>query len=497
LLGTSLSYQGLSFPLGPANAPDALANETIPIAPGQYTQLYLLGAGVNGAQAGQTVIVTYTDGSSSTFTQSFSDWAAPQSFPGETTVSLTANRITPTGTTLSESSNVYGYTFPLTPGKTLASVKLPATRNVVFLGIGLGTSGLRYVPVTPCRVADTRNATGTFGGPILAANTSRSFPIPASACGIPATAQAYALNITVVPSGALSGLYVFATGQAVPTTALLVSDGRIKSNAAIVAAGTSGGVSLRPTQNTQAVIDITGYFVPASNTTALEYFPVAPCRAVNYTYIAGGATSVSMVSSACKIPSTVQAYSVNITAQPTNGTLNNLYVWPTGKPQPAGSILSAPSGTLVGNTAIVGAGTGGQISILPSANTQVFVDINGYYAPAGTGGLALYTVPQCRAINGVKFVAATVLNIAGSACKPPATAQAYVLNSTVQPSYGYMGSLILWANGAAQPGTSNLYDTDGSIISNGAVVTTTNGSIDANAQNQTTLWLDINGYFAP
>jgi len=377
-------------------------------------------------------------------------------------------------------------------------VKLPATRNVVFLGIGLGTSGLRYVPVSPCRVADTRNATGTFGGPILAANASRSFPIPAGACSIPATALAYALNITVVPSGALSDLYVFATGQAVPTTALLSSDGRSKSNAAIVAAGISGGVSLQPTQNTHAVIDISGYFVPASNSTALEYFPVAPCRVVNYTYIAAGQTSsVPVVSSACKIPSTAQSYSVNITAQPTSGTLNSLYVWPTGKPQPTGSLLSAPSGTLVGNTAIIAAGTSGQISILSSSSTQVFVDINGYYAPAGSGGLSLYTVPQCRAINGAKFVASTVLNIEGSACKPPATAQAYVLNSTVQPSYGYMGSLILWANGAAQPGTSNLFDTDGSVISNGAVVATTNGSIGANAQNQTTLWIDINGYFAP
>jgi len=393
--------------------------------------------------------------------------------------------------------NVYGYTFPLIVGKTLASVTLPPNRNVVFLGIGLGTSGLRYVAVSPCRVADTRTANGTFGGPILAANTSRSFPIPAGACGIPATAQAYALNITVVPSGALSDLYVFPTGQTVPATALLTSDGRTKSNAAIVAAGTSGGVSLRPTQNTQAVIDITGYFVPASNGTALEYFPVTPCRAVNYTYIPGGQTSVSMLSSACKVPSTAQAYSVNITAQPTTGALNNLYVWPTGKPQPVGSILSAPSGTLVGNTAIVGAGTNGQISILPSANTQVFVDINGYYAPAGSGGLSLYTVPGCRAINGVNFVASTVLNIEGSACKAPAAAQAYVLNNTVQPSYGYFGNLILWANGAAQPGTSNLYDTDGSVVSNGAVVSTTNGSVDASAQNQTTLWLDIYGYFAP
>jgi hypothetical protein len=33
---------------------------------------------------------------------------------------------------------VYGYTFNLTIGKTPASVSLPAKRNIVVLGIGLG-----------------------------------------------------------------------------------------------------------------------------------------------------------------------------------------------------------------------------------------------------------------------------------------------------------------------------------------------------------------------
>ena len=48
-------------------------------------------------------------------------------------------------------------------------------------------TAVQFFPVTPCRVVDTRNADGPFGGPELTAGeTSRSFTIPAGPCaGIP------------------------------------------------------------------------------------------------------------------------------------------------------------------------------------------------------------------------------------------------------------------------------------------------------------------------
>src|SRR4029077_15648923 len=55
----------------------------------------------------------------------------------------------------------------------------------------------------PCRVADTRNPSGTFGGPSLAAGQARTFPIRSSSCAasISANVGAYSCNITVVPPG--------------------------------------------------------------------------------------------------------------------------------------------------------------------------------------------------------------------------------------------------------------------------------------------------------
>ena len=137
LIGTSLSYQSIAFPLAPANALDAVDAQTVSVPVGSFRQLYLLGAAVNGAQTNQSVVVTYTDGSTSTFTQSFSDWAHPQTYTGETNVIQTASRIAPNGATQTGTFYVYGYTFNLTSGKVATSVKLPSNRNVVFLGMGL------------------------------------------------------------------------------------------------------------------------------------------------------------------------------------------------------------------------------------------------------------------------------------------------------------------------------------------------------------------------
>src|SRR5205085_11009390 len=142
--------------------------------------------------------------------------------------------------------------------------------------------GLHFVPVPPCRVADTRNPNGPFGGPFLSGGVSRGFTIPNSACGIPSTAQAYSLNATVVPHATLGFLTMFPSGQSLLLASTLNSiDGRVKAGAAIVPAGTNGSVCAFPTDDTELVLDINGYFVPASTPSSLAFYPVTPCRLVD------------------------------------------------------------------------------------------------------------------------------------------------------------------------------------------------------------------------
>lgn len=369
--------------------------------------------------------------------------------------------------------------------------------------------GLQFIPVTPCRIADTRNPTGPFGGPEMSAGSTRTFDITQSACNIPSTAVAYSLNVSVVPSGPLGHLTLWPTGETQPLVSTLNSDGRIKGNAAIVPAGISGGVNVFVTNTTHVILDIDGYFAPAGTTSALSFYPVPPCRVADTRnptgplggpMISGGTSRAFPVqSSSCGIPSTAQAYSLNVSAVP-HGTLGHLTTWPTGESQPLVSTLNSPTGEVVANAAIVPAGRSGEISIFVTNNADVILDIDGYFAPPETGGLLFYTVTPCRVLDtrssAGAFSGFLTVNVDGSTCAPPSTAQAHVYNVTVVPS-GPLGHLTLWPNGEAKPDVSTLNASDGAITSNMAIVPTTNGSINAFATNPTNLIFDIFGYFAP
>jgi len=370
---------------------------------------------------------------------------------------------------------------------------------------------LRFIPVTPCRVTDTRRPAGPFGGPSITGGASRSFAIPNSACGVPSTALAYSLNITAVPQGPLGYLTVWPTGEPQPGVSLLNSrDGRVKANAAIVPAGAGGAISIFVTNTADVLIDINGYFVPATNPSSLAFYPLEPCRIVDTRWPAGPLGGPSMaagagrtfpvLSSMCSIPSTAQAYSLNLTAVPP-GYMGYLSTWPTGQPMPGVSTLNDVTGTIIANAAIVPAGASGSIDVYVSNNTNVLIDINGYFAPPASGGLSLYTVTPCRAFDsrqpGLGPINGSInVQITGGTCGIPTSASAFVLNATVIPS-GSLGYLTLWPEGQPQAGVSTLNAVDGALTSNMAIVPSTNGWISAFANNPTQVLLDVYGYFAP
>jgi hypothetical protein len=161
---------------------DAVSNTTIPLPAGNYATLKLLGSAVNGKQANQSFVVTYTDGTTTTITQSLSDWwGPPQNYTGESQVMKMAYLIAPTGARLNHVVYVYGYTFSINSAKTVKSITLPNNRNVVVLAIDVGVSG-----ATPARVnfATVDNVAG------IVANGS-----PVSSGGLDNEGNAYSANL--------------------------------------------------------------------------------------------------------------------------------------------------------------------------------------------------------------------------------------------------------------------------------------------------------------
>jgi Putative Ig domain len=139
LLSPSVFWNGLVFGFGPANALDVIscAGQTITLPQGQFNTLQLVATGVQGGQIGQTFTVTYTDNSTATFTQSFSDWANQQSYFGEATIKTMSYRDQGTGGSQTTKVSVNGYSFVLDPTKTVQSITVPIDSNLILLSMML------------------------------------------------------------------------------------------------------------------------------------------------------------------------------------------------------------------------------------------------------------------------------------------------------------------------------------------------------------------------
>ncbi len=385
---------------------------------------------------------------------------------------------------------------------------------------GANAGSLRFVPVIPCRVADTRGGADPFGGPSMTAGSSRSFAIPQSACAIPGTALAYSLNVTVVPAEPLRFLTLWPTGQAQANVSTLNSwGGNVVANAALVPAGTDGAVSVYVPDATDVILDINGYFDTSSGPNSYTFYPATPCRIADTRNPAdqfggpslsgGQSRDFAIPLSPCGLPATARAYSLNVTAVPDSSYLGFLTAWPAGEAQPVASTLNSWTGTVAANAAIVPAGSGGSISVFVSDQTDLILDSNGYFAaPGSPGALTFYPVTPCRVADtrwpegpfgGPEMGAGETrwFTIPAGGCAVPATAAAYSLNVTVVPD-ARLSFLSAWAEGAAQPNVSTLNSWDGSVVANAAIVPAgTDGAIGVFVTDPTQVILDINGYFAP
>ncbi len=257
--------------------------------------------------------------------------------------------------------------------------------NGYFIDPAAYPASMLFYGLGPCRVFDTRNSVGVFGAPRMAGGSARDFPVPASGCGAPTSAQAYSMNYTVVPQGPLGYLTTWAAGQIQPFVSTLNSNsGAVLANAAIVPAGSNGSVSVFVSDSTDVVGDINGYFGPAGGANPLKFFPIPPCRAVDTRAEQGptmlGGQVRSFAINGCSIPSTVEAYAMNVTVVP-QGPLGYLTTWPVGQGQPFVSTLNSPNGAILANAAIVPAGTNGALNVYVTNSTNVIIDVNGYFAP--------------------------------------------------------------------------------------------------------------------
>jgi streptogramin lyase len=121
-----------------------------------------------------------------------------------------------------------------------------------------------FYTLAPCRVIDTRNPVGPYGGPALLSEGIRVFAL-AGQCGIPSSATAVAVNIAVTQQTNGPGfLTLYPAGAALPTTSTInFRAGQTRANNAILPLSGLGALSVYCAQGggtTHLILDVTGYF---------------------------------------------------------------------------------------------------------------------------------------------------------------------------------------------------------------------------------------------
>ncbi|MBL8209220.1 MAG: Ig-like domain repeat protein [Bryobacterales bacterium] len=383
-------------------------------------------------------------------------------------------------------------------------------------------SRLQFVPLTPCRVLETRptynteGRSGVFGPPQLSALEVRTLNLPSSSnCQIPTSAKAYVLNVTLLPRvQGLNLASLWPTGETRPTTWTVVSDGQVVANSAVVKAGAGGGINVFVSDAADLLIDISGYY---TEQTGLLFFPLTPCRVIDtrvtYRPLAGPFGPPSLRAQEvrrfrlpqtpyCAVP-TAAAYSVTVTVVPP-APLAFLTAWPAGVGQPAVSTINSFAGRVLANNVVVPAAPDGSIDLFGYNDTDVLVDINGYYAPDdGRNGLYYFAVTQCRASDstaGAPFANETARTVdvpAAVGCQGiPRSAKAYALNVIALPNGNPMPFITAYPTGQPRPAASILNAFEGQAVANAAIVPSgANGAVDIYAFRATHVIVEATGYF--
>ncbi|MCL4449325.1 MAG: alpha/beta hydrolase fold domain-containing protein [Actinobacteria bacterium] len=417
-------------------------------------------------------------------------------------------------------------------------------------------AGSAYIPLTPARIVDTRCSTYPQPGlctgenlpnansslSTLSAKQTLSVEV-AGLAEIPTTASAVVLNITAIDPTASGYLTVWPAGEVKPTASSLnYTSGETVPNLSEVALGTTtsctGCISIYSYASSDVVVDVEGYYGPPSG--GATFSPITPYRICdtrvpktssilqNQCNINGaspigakqtlnvevsGYNSPYLPSGQTPVPTTASAVVLNVTAiDPT--TSGYLTVWPEGLSQPTASNLNFTSGETVPNAVVVPLSTGsspGEISIYNFyGNTDVTVDVTGYFSASTTGvsfvGTAPYRACDTRdatmvgyatPCSGSPLVSSTPLTLSLAGIGPiPSNAKAVVVNVTaIDPTAS--GYITVWPKGLSQPTVSNLNFVAGEVIANSVTVAlSASGDISIGLyQGSANLVVDVTGWY--
>jgi hypothetical protein len=357
---------------------------------------------------------------------------------------------------------------------------------------------LRFVPVTPARLLDTR-LTGQSLGPA----SRLDLPVTGRA-GIPADAKAVALNVTTVGSSSQTFVRVWPAGQPMSAASALNTDhARTTGAGVMVGIGGQGMVSIyNNLGSTHVVVDVTGYYTDAAGVGA-SYSPLLTGVRLLDTRLSGGPMSdqerrTVQVGGVGGIPADASAVVLNVSSVMSTGA-GNISAFPAGGPVPGTASVNHLPGQDVSNRTVVPL-TGGRLDlVLSGARAGVVLDAVGWFGPGATQNFT--PIFPARAFDtriGSGPLAASetrAFSIAATTGLPSDAVAAVVAIAATQQT-APATFVTLWPGGVARPTTSDLNTGAGRDQANLAVVPVTNGQLQAyNNAGTVQLVADVFGYF--
>jgi hypothetical protein len=292
LLGSSLTWNGIQFNFGPANATNVIsaASQTVLLPPGNYSALRMLATGLQGNQASQPFVLTYADGTASTFFQSLSDWFTPQNYSGESKAFALGHRNSSNGTTDNRTFYLYGYSFNLNSSKVVQSIRLPNNANVSVLAVSLIPDWPPSFTVTPFTLPDTTAGVACSGTIATNATDLNGDAITFAKVSGP-------VWLSVAANGALSGTPLSSDVGANSFAVSATDPGGLSGNATLNMTVTPAPpiIATISLQDTNVSLNWTGGIPPyqvqmTTNLPALAWQPVgAPTNAIGLLIPAGDA----------------------------------------------------------------------------------------------------------------------------------------------------------------------------------------------------------------
>ena len=384
--------------------------------------------------------------------------------------------------------------------------------------------GSTYFPLSPARILDTRDGTGT--GAINPIGPGGSIDVTVVGVGgVPATnVTAVALNVVATnATGPASFLTIWPTGSVRPLASNLnFVPGVSVPNLVIARVGTGGKVSMfNNLGSINVAADVQGYFL--GDGSGSTYIPLVPARILDTRNGTGGTSSPVgpggtielKVTDAGGVPAAGgTAVALNVTATNVSGNESFLTVWPSGSSRPLASNLNFIFGQTVPNLVIARVGDGGKISIFNNVgNVDVVADTQGYFAAPATPppGSTYFGQNPARILDtrdgtGVPGGAMGQLGTGGfidvqvtGAGGVPSNATAVVLNVTAADSPGPDSFLTLYPTGSARPLASNLNFVAGQTVPNLVIARIGSGGKVTfyNNLGSTVVVADVQGYFVP